>query len=529
MSQLTVASRDFLSQASLIQIRLQGQGADPISRQELAELELRIDDFVREKLTGLQPSKELEQELEGVKERIAQSKALISDLKGIPLDFGAMPIKRGDANFIQPLLPPALSGAFPFNKVPVLGRYDLQGYHMGQEVSFIRLSPAQRIPASVMALIGDRDGKKVDYFQVVEDTSAITRWIREHRKQVKDLPSDLNLVTHYWVHPHYEYGKESKCFVEMGICDELNVYPILSDIGIPFRAMKPLEVICHPSEGSTALSPYNAIVGVSSNKPFSSFWSVLKHGNRTVATRHVLLHERDSFDGQIKDVFLKGGSMSEINTRLREVNETQKQSLLKLAASLEKNDSYARQLFDALPDYQKYSIYYQTWVEKWKEKHADRPAPHGDFGKASFHCYGDLKSEFHCSSADQGSIVRNYASVLYSELDKLVQDTELLFAPLFDVQPRSPEQIEKIRLLQPVADAFERGDEKEGMALFTALDKVHRHGVYEYVWEAKGCPRTFPGDFGEASFFAKDARLEDYERCGSRDRVKAILAYIYSI
>ncbi len=492
----------------------------PLLRQELADLELEIDVYVRERLSSQPNSDHWVEDVDNARLTIQSTKEIT-----FPLDWGDQSLRYGNLNLTCPEMPPALMGINAMLKVPFIGSYDIQGYHFSDSNSLIRLHPAQveKIPQEVMEAIGDNKGKKVEYYSNVLDISALVQLKKQQNK-----PIVLNLASHAWVHPHYQIGSDVTFHVDMGIFCAQNVYPVRSNEGIQFDGFKSLPVTCHPTnEGPLAFSPDNALFGVVGNRPVSSFWAVFKFQNRSIAIKYILINTNDTLGSEMGLAFSNGTNINEAAKKIKQINEKELGTLLELADVFEGGSEFAMELFDALPEYQKNSCYYQTWVDKWPNKQT--PPPHGDFGKASFRCFGDLNSQHHCSNSDRALIVRNYAICLHDELNKVIQDTETLFAPSSEIPPRSPDEIQKIKLLTPVAEAFGRGDDEEGFRLFNELDSVHRHGVFQYVWEEKGCPIFFEGDFGQASFYGSDARLDVGDICINSQRQSAILYYMYSV
>ncbi len=519
MNQLSPASLCFNERALSLSHQIDGRFT-PLNRQELADLESEIDVYVRERLSS-QPNSGPE------KEDTDQARLTIQTTKetAFPLDWGDQALCHGNLNLICPQMPPALMGVNNMLKVSFIGSYDIHGYHFSNSNSLIRLHPAQaeKIPQEVIAAMGDTKGKKVEYYSSVEDISDLMQLMRQQNK-----PLVLNLASHPWAHPHYKFGSDVTHNVDMGIFCAQNVYQVASHEGVQFDEFKPLPVTCHPTnEGLLAFSPNNALFGVTDNRPVSSFWAVFKFENRSVAIKHILINTKDSLGREMGLSFSNSPNINEATNEMKRIKSKEEHSLFELADAFEHNPEFAVELFGALPAYQQNSCYYQTWVDKWPNKQT--PPPHRDFGKASFHCFGDLGSQFHCSNSDKAMIVRNYAIRLGDELNKVIQDTETLFAPSQEIPPRSQDQIEKIKLLTPVAEAFGREDEEEGFRLFNQLDSVHRHGVFQYVWDEKGSPTFFEGDFGRASFYGTDSRLGASDKCMNSQRKSAILYYMYSV
>jgi hypothetical protein len=487
----------------------------PINTRELKTLQKKIDDFVRETLSSLpQPTRE------EVKRDVDASLKILQECRTFQLSQSWLfqPMEYGSLNLVCPGLPTVCCGATGHAMMPCIGDYG-DRYDMSIFEARIRLHPAQvtNIPESVRHAVGDGKGKKVDYIFSVESIAYL-----KAPKEKKELPFEFNLVTHGWTHRHYEEGRDSMEMVWMGVYEAEGVYPIDTHDGVSFNAQKVLPVHCHPKDSTTAFSPNNAHIGISGNTPFSSFWSVLKLGDRIIVTKHVLVHE---YDRGIQEAFASK-SLNDVFAKLKWHEEALLQPLQTVAESYEQEKVDANELFAQLSSSLKNSIYYQTWFDKWQNKQF--PAPHGDFGRAAFHCDKSLDSQFHCNKQEQAAVIYASRMRLQKDYQKLVDSIQELFAPPKEIPPLTLEQREKIRLLKPIIASFESGETSKGFELFNQLDSIHQHGVYQYVWETFGCPRDFPGDFGAASFHSS-LGLRTAQQCDDKKRIKALLCYLHSI
>jgi hypothetical protein len=518
MAQIIDISKNYLT-SSIALVDQVRSSYNPINTPKLEKLQEEIDLFVREKLS----SQPLPEAVKGEVTRDAEtSLKILQECKAFQLsqDWLSQKMIHGRLNLACPGVLPVGCGATRHPMSPCIGFYDTEEYRMSISLATIRLHPAQltNIPESVIHAIGDVKGKKVDYLLSVENISYIKELI-EKRK----LPLQFNLATHGWAHRHYQEGKDLTEMVSMGIYEAEGVYPIQTSDGVSFNAQGVLPVHCHPKDSAIAFSPNNAHIGISGNTPFSSHWSLLKLGDRIIVTKQVLMHE---YDRAIAKTFLDSKSLHEVFTKLRLHEEALLKPLLIAAESYEQGKADADQLFASLSNSLKNSIYYQTWFDKWQNK--ELPPPHGDFGRAAFHCDKNLDPKFHCNGKERAAIIRASCMRLQQNYQRWVNGIQALFATPKGIPPSTLEQREKTRLLKPIIELFESGQDDAGFELFNQLDPTHQHGVYQYVWETFGCPRDFPGDFGAASFHSSLA-LEAERRCDVKKRIRALLCYLHSI
>jgi hypothetical protein len=516
MTQITDIAKGYRAATIALQ---QATSSYDINTSKLEELRDEIDVFVREKLN----SEPLPEAVKAEAKHDAESSSkILEGYRALQLsdEWLSQQMIYGELNLACPGIPTVGCGATGHPMKPCIGFYGTEGYRMSIPLATIRLHRAQvtNIPESVIHAIGDVKGKKVDYLLSVENISGLKELTEKHK-----LPLQFNLSAHGWAHRHYEKGKDLTEMVSMGIYEADGTYPIQTPNGVGFNAQTILPVHCHPKGNLTAFSPNNAHVGISGNTPFSSHWSVLKLGDRIIVTKQVLMHE---YDRAIAQAFLTSNSLHEVFEKLRLHEEVLLKPLQVVAESYEQGKADADQLFANLSNSLKNSIYYQTWFDKWQNK--ELPAPHGDFGRAAFHGDNSLDPKYHCNGKERGAIIRASCVRLQQDYQRWVSGIRALSVSPKGVSLLTLEQREKTRLLKPIIELFESGQESRGFELFNQLDPMHQHGVYQYVWETFRYPRDFPGDFGAASFHSSLA-LEPERRCDVKKRIRALLCYLHSI
>lgn len=483
-------------------------------------LENEIDTFVRDRLNTNTPEAQAAQrEISIAKDTLQKSKATL-----LAQQWRHSPLRTTGGNLINPSLRSVLSTQTVHQgRFPQVGFYndasEWREYEMAICSQLIRLHPAQacNLPESVKRAIGDVRGKKVDYFLSFSDAVALKRSNEKIQR-----PLIYNLSTHAWAQPDYRTGGDRSIDVQMGIFEGRDVYEVKTGSGVGFGYLKPMSVHCHPTDnGATALSPNNAHFGVNPNASFSTFWSVCMMGDRAVVTEHLIINEFDFVTMPLATAFQQGGSLAQIIQKVQTVPFTSQ--LLSLAADFELGAPDAMRKFQALKPHHQNAIFGRTWQDKWNAHFPNQAAPHADFGRLSFQSDPSLDANHHCTGKDRSTILRNYCAQLSLNYINFVTGLETLLAA-----PREVPVNEKMRTFKPIVEAFQRGDEAEGMRLFNVLEPRHKHGVFAYVWDLEGRPMDFPGDFGSASFYA-DARVKLERRCDRDKRLQAILSYIHSI
>jgi hypothetical protein len=451
-----------------------------------------------------------------VKWDIEASRELVQECKAYHLskDWLDQPLKRwngvGVTNLVCPELPCAYDNSWWSEKLPRIGVYT-NGYPKATNYGKVRLNEAQlsNIPESVARAIGDRSGKKIDYFFCVDSVASL-----KEIKQKQGAPLELNVLSHYWAHDHHEWDTNVTKEVSMGIYEANGVYSVDTQDGVSFESQKELPVICHPGKETICLSPNNAHIGIKGDAPFSSHWLVCKLDNRVIVTHQVLVHEYH-FEKLFHNAF-QSGSLGKAFEKLNGPRKNIFRPLLNVAESYEKADGNGDVLFNALPSSLKNSAYYQTWLEKWTDKTKAAPS---DFGGTTFH---------NCSNQDKAALLCTSYYRLLEDYGRCIDKMQVLFAPPKTILPPTPEKQEKLRLLTPIVDAFKAGRTDDGFALFEKLADVHKNGIYQYVWEFALCPRNYPGDFGKDAFYgSKD--IPECHRYNDTNRAKAVLSYLHSI
>lgn len=430
----------------------------------------------------------------------------------------------GSANLVAPGLPPARSGVNYVSRIPRVGSYSEEEFKMGASSLSIRLHPGQiaNFPDEVAQAIGGQMENKVDLYLNVQNIASIIDHLRD-----KHLPQQLNLITHPWSQPHYmpQQKKDITVDVQMGIYHPMHIYAISSNDGISLNGLKKLPVTLHPvgENHATAFSPNTAHLGIDSNQPFASFWSVVKEGKRTVATKHVLLTHSEGISQNIQEKLQESYSILNMIENLENEKVSSLKKLKEVSEQFLNNPQANPDLINALEVDQRNLIYFETYLTKWTEKNQN--PPHMDFGKASFIRSQDLDPKWHCSHVEMGQIVNKYAQKLEASWDRLIGEMKTLFAPTQEL-PLSKEDELKIKVLKPIADAFEKGDEDTGFKLFNSLNKEFQDRIYTNVWEMFNCPDCF--DFGSKSFH-KSEQISKRQRCRNEERASAIRYFMYSI
>lgn len=430
----------------------------------------------------------------------------------------------GNANLIAPGMIPARSGVNYVSMIPRVGSYSEEEFKMGVSSLSIRLHPGQiaNFPYEVAQAIGGQMENKVDLFLNIQNIASIIDHLRD-----KHLPQQLNLVTHPWSQPHYipQQKKDITVDVQMGIYQPMHIHEISSNDGIPFNGQKKLPVTLHPvgEHNVTAFSPNTAHLGIDSNQPFASFWSVVKEGKRTVATKHVLLTHNAGISQNIQEKLQESFSILNMIENLENEKASSLKKLKEVSEQFFSNQHANPDLINVLEVEQRNLIYFETYLTKWTDKNQN--PPHMDFGKASFLRSHDLDPKWHCSNVEMGQIVNKYAQKLEASWDRLIGEMKTLFAPTQEL-PLSKEDELKITLLTPIADAFEKGEEEVGFKLFNSLDKKFQEGIYTTVWEMFNCPDCW--DFGSKSFHRSDDIVKQ-QKCTNKGRALAIRYFMYSI
>ncbi len=494
--------------------RAQGPVAD---MSQVERLEDEIDTFVRERLNTNTPEAQAAQrEVAIARGALQKSKAAV-----FAHEWRHFPLKNTGGNLINPSLRSVLFHPLIYQgRFPQVGFYNTASreYEMAFPSQLVRLHPAQacNLPDSVKKAIGDVRGKKVDYLLSFSDAVQLKK-----SNAALQRPLIYNLSTHAWAQPDYRLGEDRSVDVQMGIFEGRDVNEVKTSNGVAFGYLKPMSVYCHPANGLTALSPNNAQFEVNPHASFSTFWSVCMLGDRAVVTLHFIINELDFVTMPLQAAFQQGGSLAQIIQRVQIVPFTRQ--LLELAADFERGQPSAWEKFQAMNTHHKNAIFCRTWLDKWNYHYPNISAPHSDFGRLAFLSDPQLAEQYHCTGKDKSTLLHNYCVQLSLNYIHFVAGLETLLAA-----PKEIPVNEKMRTLKPVVEAFQRGDEGEGMRLFNALEPRHKHGVFAYVWDLEGRPMDFPGDFGAASFYG-DTRLKSDRLCDRDKRLQAILCYIHSI
>ncbi len=427
------------------------------------------------------------------------------------------------ANLVAPGLPPALSGVNHVSRVPRVGSYSEEEFKMGASSLTIRLHSGQiaNFPSEVAQAIGGQMDAKVDLFLNIQNIASIIDHLR-----AKKLPQQLNLITHPWSQPHYmpQQKKDITVDVQMGIYQPMHIQEIVSKDGIPLNMLKKLPVTLHPVAESiaTAFSPDTAHLKIESDQPFASFWSVVKEGKRTVATKHILLTHNQGISQYIQDKLQDSLTILNMIQNLEKEKADSISMLREISEEFAKNPQAGPDIIDVLEENQRNLIYYETYLTKWTDKNQN--PPHIDFGKVSFVRSHELDPKWHCSNIERGQIVNNYAKKLEASWDRLIGEMKTLFAPTQEL-PLSKEDELKIKTLTPIAEAFENENEELGLKLFNSLDKKTQDGIYTVVWELFHCPDCW--DFGSKSFHRSE-QVAKHLWCSNEDKARAIRFFMYS-
>ncbi len=513
MTQITDISKNYLARTNAIALQA---AVGRNCKKEIETLETEIDVFVRNRLNAQNIPKEIKTSIEmlGMCKSFQLSKEWLTEKF---TKFRRLNLTRPEAPFQLYLM-----GCWP--KRSGIGYYGNanENFEQSSSIAEMRLHPAQlnNLPEDVIKAIGDTKDKKVDLFISLENIQCLKK-LKEH-----DLPY-FNIITHAWAHRYYEQGKDVTEMVSMGIYEPQGVYPLETQDGVSFNGQKVLPVTLHPPGGGgfIAMSPNNAHIGINGSTLFSSFWFVAHLGQRVLASYHILKHEKDQV---FEKIFSQQPSLTETLEKLKNYRQTLIKPLTDVAEGYELERAEADQLFSSLPRSLKNSIYYQTWLDKWENANEGTPAPHSDFGRAAFHGDHSLDAKYHCNGKERAALIRASCARIQQDYDQIVGQLQSLFVPPKEIAPLSEEQKEKLRLLNPIIEAFKTGHTQTGFNLFNQLDPKHRTKVYEYVWEYSNCPRNFPGDFGSASFHASPA-LDSNQHCDDEGRARALLCYLHSI
>jgi len=436
------------------------------------------------------------------------------------------------ANLMNPKLPPVgvvHIGQFNIQpKLPLVGYYNQKEgfYDLNTDCAKFRLHPAQfaNLPLDVQRVIGDPKGQKLKLYATIQNNQYILEKTLD-----TDHPRRLNLHTHGFVHEHYEAFKDETHRVEMGVYSPMNVLPKHSQDGISFEEMKPLPVQIHPVDGSIAFSPNNAHIEIGDPvvNPITSFWSVVKDVDRIVIVHHLLLNTQSEAN-LLLDPFYDEPTIGRAIQKMKEKVLDNQQLLERIGTAFKVHARDAFAQFEALPENIRNGIFRKTWQMQWVDKDFQGNPPHADFGKVSFYASDALAKTYQCRGIDRERIIHKFAEELKGFRDQAIERFERSFTPIAELEIGSDEESEKRQLLLPIAEKFAEGKGQEAFEAFHGLPDAFKRGVFQYVWECKGCPRDFPGDFGEAVFYGR-LPASDIRNCSDEQRSHFIQYFIHSL
>lgn len=501
---------------------------EPISRAQ--GILQKIDTFVREELKDLVVSpveqRQIQDQLAAAAfplREIVQTSGPDLLMRGIlsrSMRWGAANLAHDGAVALR------FAPFFHMQRLPQVGFYGPEYYSFSQQSSSMRLhsAQAQNLPESLQVILAGRNLEKLDlisnfsvgYGMLADDAML-------HAKELR-----YNWVAHPWVFPQAQLGQDLKLFPEMGIFEPVGLREVQSGDGIPFNALKPLEVYVHPKNGGTAISPNNAHFGISPEMPISAFWHVMLKDDKTVMVHQLIANIQDHPMTNLLSSVLADNQAKTVQDHLELLKARRADAMDATFARFdviarafeEGHPDVALALFEALDEGEKKWVHFRIW-----QLMGQPMGVHGDFGKVSFEGAVELPAQYHASVDQKAQALRELCAKQTTAFDQIIEGHLALFATPRDLPIPSAEYLRKKEVAQPLIDAVEAGDEGLFTGLIASLEEADRQKLFAITWEFKGCPLGIHPDFGRVSLLA-DHILDRWQRCSKQDRLTVLHYFV---
>ncbi|MGE0671256.1 MAG: hypothetical protein AB7H48_13140 [Parachlamydiales bacterium] len=410
------------------------------------------------------------------------------------------------------------------DRLPWVGFYGPEYYSPPQQSASMKLhgAQAQNLPESLQMILAGRNLEKLDLisnYSIGYGTLATDAML--HANELR-----YNWVSHPWVFPQAQYGQDLKLFLEMGIFEPVGVREVKTGDGIPFNALKHLEVFVHPHDGGTGLSPNNAHFGISPEMPISAFWHAMLKDDKTLMVRQLIANIHDHpMTNLLYSIFGNAeyqtvqAHLDKLKARKPEAIEATYARFDVIAKAFEEGKpDVALDLFNALDVGEKKWVHFRIW------QLLDEPiGVHGDFGRVSFEGAVELPAQYHATVEQKAQALRELSAKQIAAFDQILEGHFTLFETPHDLPIPSAEYLRKKEVAQPLIEVVKADGD-----LIRALEKLEeadRQKLFAIAWELKGCPLGIHPDFGCLSFLA-DSTLDKWRRCSKQDQLNVLHYFV---
>jgi len=410
------------------------------------------------------------------------------------------------------------------NRLPHIGFYGPEFYTESQQSSSIRLhrAQAQNLPESLQMILAGRNLEKLDLISKYSiGYGMLATDAMLHANELR-----YNWVSHPWVFPQAQYGQDLKLFLEMGIFEPVGVREVKTGDGIPFNALKHLEVFVHPKDGGTALSPNNAHFGISPEMPISAFWHAMLKDDKTVMVHQLIANiENHPMTNLLSSTFVDQqyqtvqAHLEQLKARWSEAIDATHARFDVIARAFEEGmPDVALELFNALDVGEKKWVHFRIW-----QLLGEPIGVHGDFGRVSFEGAAELPAEYHATVEQKAQALRELCAKQIAAFDQILEGHFTLFETPHDLPIPSAEYLRKKEVAQPLIEVVKADGDLIGA--LEKLEEADRQKLFAIAWELKGCPLGIHPDFGCLSFLA-DSTLNKWQRCSMQDQLNVLHYFV---